>query len=394
MPDGCNAQLSQKRPAEGSFAHAQTGAPAPHPCYGPRLVWTRAKNGAARAAAVVGGFALVAAVPVALAADANGPRSQAAGLRAGSSSLEARARTATLELYALETELGRAQRAVDETAARRAQVARERAATQSRLRVVRQALRVSETRLGELVRTLYEQSGHLDPLAVVLGASSLEEALNSLDSLDRAAGENDRVIEQARSTRLRLARLDARLAARDAELVQLAAAVAERSQRLAATVAARRSFVAGLRRQQGLNARRLASIEAQVREAGARTSALQAPTPEPAASAPASPELAEVRTPEAAPVAEAGAGERTLTVSATGYAIRGRTATGIPTAPGVVAVDPSVIPLGTRMTIPGYGTGIAADTGGAVRGNVIDVWFPTRAQALAWGRQTVTITLH
>jgi 3D (Asp-Asp-Asp) domain-containing protein len=81
-------------------------------------------------------------------------------------------------------------------------------------------------------------------------------------------------------------------------------------------------------------------------------------------------------------------------VSSTGYSIRGRTATGIPTAPGVVAVDPSVIPLGTRLSIPGYGVGIAADTGGAVQGSTIDVWFPTLAQARAWGRRTVTITIH
>ena len=60
----------------------------------------------------------------------------------------------------------------------------------------------------------------------------------------------------------------------------------------------------------------------------------------------------------------------------------------------MVAVDPSVIPLGTRMTVPGYGEGVAADTGGAVKGNIIDLWFPTREQALAWGVRTVTITLH
>ena len=53
-----------------------------------------------------------------------------------------------------------------------------------------------------------------------------------------------------------------------------------------------------------------------------------------------------------------------------------------------------MIPLGTLLTIPGYGDGIAADTGGAVQGNTIDVWFPTQAQAQAWGRRTVTITLH
>jgi len=81
-------------------------------------------------------------------------------------------------------------------------------------------------------------------------------------------------------------------------------------------------------------------------------------------------------------------------VSSTGYALPGRTATGIPVGWGVVAVDPSVIPLGTRMTIPGYGEGVAADTGSAVRGATIDLWFPTLAQARAWGRQAVTITLH
>ncbi len=85
-------------------------------------------------------------------------------------------------------------------------------------------------------------------------------------------------------------------------------------------------------------------------------------------------------------------GERTLTVSATGYTIRGRTSTGIPTAPGVVAVDPSVIPLGTRLTIPGYGVGIAADTGGAVHGNTIDVWFADGG-AGAPGGAAVTVTV-
>jgi 3D (Asp-Asp-Asp) domain-containing protein len=46
------------------------------------------------------------------------------------------------------------------------------------------------------------------------------------------------------------------------------------------------------------------------------------------------------------------------------------------------------------MTIPGYGEGVAADTGGAVQGNVIDLWFPTVTQALAWGRRIVRITLR
>jgi 3D (Asp-Asp-Asp) domain-containing protein len=93
------------------------------------------------------------------------------------------------------------------------------------------------------------------------------------------------------------------------------------------------------------------------------------------------------------PPAPPAAGQ-TLTVTATGYALAGTTATGLPVGPGVVAVDPSVIPLGTRMTIPGYGEGVAADTGTAVQGPAIDLWFATDAQARAWGRRTLTITLH
>ena len=88
----------------------------------------------------------------------------------------------------------------------------------------------------------------------------------------------------------------------------------------------------------------------------------------------------------------AGAGP--LTVSATGYALQGSTASGLPVGWGVVAVDPSVIPLGTHMTIPGYGEAVAADRGGSIVGASIDLWFPTVAQANAWGRRTVSIVLH
>ena len=88
-----------------------------------------------------------------------------------------------------------------------------------------------------------------------------------------------------------------------------------------------------------------------------------------------------------------GSGTFTLVVDAVAYHLPGNTASGLPVGPGVVAVDPSVIPLGTRMYVPGYGPAIAADVGSAVKGAMIDLWFPTTAQALAWGRRTVTITL-
>lgn len=321
-----------------------------------------------------------------MAVGADGPdlQSRADGLRAQSGSLEARADAATLELYSLETQLGRARADLAAIEAKRRQLARRQASARAQLAAARGAVRASQAQLADVVRALYQQPDH-DPLAILLGATSLDEALAGLDSLDRAAGQNNRILAQAREARTRLAVAGARLAAGAAELEQAASAAAARASSLTATAAARRGFIAGLRRQQGLNAARIASIELEAQNAERRAAALTV-----AASGPA-PAPAPI---DVASAAVSASGARTLTVSATGYALRGRTATGIPTAPGVVAVDPSVIPLGTRLTIPGYGLGIAADTGGAVQGAVIDLWFPTTAQALAWGRRTVTITIH
>ncbi|MCA9765193.1 MAG: peptidoglycan-binding protein LysM [Carnobacterium sp.] len=91
---------------------------------------------------------------------------------------------------------------------------------------------------------------------------------------------------------------------------------------------------------------------------------------------------------------------RTMVVSATGYStaqpgLSTHTATGINLLqnPMVIAVDPRVIPLGTMLEIPGYGVAIAGDTGGAIKGNKIDIHFPTVGQALSWGRRTITIRI-
>ncbi len=101
-----------------------------------------------------------------------------------------------------------------------------------------------------------------------------------------------------------------------------------------------------------------------------------------------------------APPASAG---KTLRVYATWYnpassgrsrsdPAYGHTATGAIVTYGIVAVDPKVIPLGTKMFIPGYGYAVAADTGGAVKGYVIDLGFPDGVQ-VDWQSQWVEITV-
>lgn len=66
---------------------------------------------------------------------------------------------------------------------------------------------------------------------------------------------------------------------------------------------------------------------------------------------------------------------------------------GIPLQRGVVAVDPNVIPMGTRLYVEGYGEAIAADQGGAIKGNRIDLFFDSRQEALNWGIRTVKVTI-
>jgi len=66
---------------------------------------------------------------------------------------------------------------------------------------------------------------------------------------------------------------------------------------------------------------------------------------------------------------------------------------GLPLARGIVAVDPKVIPMGTKLYVEGYGNAIAADQGNAIKGNRIDLYFDTHQQALNYGMKTVKVTI-
>ena len=88
----------------------------------------------------------------------------------------------------------------------------------------------------------------------------------------------------------------------------------------------------------------------------------------------------------------------TLTMQSTAYTGGTLTATGTkpvynPGGISTIAVDPSVIPLGSKVYVSGYGTAIAADTGGAINGNIIDVYFNSEADCIAWGRRNVTVEI-
>jgi cystine transport system substrate-binding protein len=291
---------------------------------------------------------------------------------------------ALLGLYALESQLARARTQLADANAQVDALAARQRSTRAQLRFAEQTLMRAQTLLGERLRELYVV-GQPDPLAIVLGASSLDEAMAGIEDLRRAASQNEATIVQTRRARRALRRLSGELEERETRLRSVRAAAAASAATLERTIAERRAYLARVRAQQRLKAAQVSALERQARDVESRSEELTAKTPD---------ALTPAQAAAVVSTSSSGWGERTLTVSATGYSIHGRTATGAPTAVGIVAVDPAVIPLGTRLTIPGYGEGVAADTGGAIRGATIDVWFATVAEARAWGRRTVTITLH
>lgn len=120
-------------------------------------------------------------------------------------------------------------------------------------------------------------------------------------------------------------------------------------------------------------------------------------TPAPAEPAPApSPAPAEPAPSEPAVEEEQGT---VMYMTATAYNDIGTTFSGVPSGPGKVAVDPNVIPLGTRLLIesvdewPSYGEAIAADTGSAVIGNIIDLFYYDYQTCINFGRRTVKVTI-
>jgi cystine transport system substrate-binding protein len=325
---------------------------------------------------------------------------------------------AVVQLYGLESRLSQARTDLARLDARAAALTRKEQTARRELRAAEKTLLASQRRLAAQLRYLYEH-GEPDTIAVVLGATSLDEAVNGLETAKQTARASQMVLDQSRAAKRQITQVRATLAVqvRQAQLARdhVAATAAELEQ----ARSERTSYIASLRQEQQLTAAQIGRLQEQARAAAQKarvvqqqttaqpatrtdtttttTAAASTTTTDAAPSEPPPPPAESVSTdttpaPTEPPPAPARPGT-SMTVYATGYCLRGTTATGLPVGPGIVATDPSVIPLGTRMTIPGYGEGVAADTGGAVVGKRIDVWIANCKQAGLFNR-TVTITFH
>jgi 3D (Asp-Asp-Asp) domain-containing protein len=333
--------------------------------------------------AVAACFSLLAIAGFLSIAGASGARGPSLGaLKAHDANLAAQARSAVLELYSLDTRLTAAQARLAALQADARTLHGQRASVERQMRLARLDAHLSQDRLASHLRFIYEH-GSTSSLEVVMGAKSISDAMTQLDDFNRVAAANASVLDQLRSAKQRLTRLGRQLAIEQHDLAATLAAASATVSELSRVKGERQAYVAGLAQKRSLDAVRIAQLTAQARAADAKSQTL-VPGPAPRAAVSIAPSVTLT--------ANATSG-RTLTVVATAYDLKGHTSTGLPVGWGIAAVDPAVIPLGTHIVIPGYGAAVAADTGPSIVGSTIDLWFPSPAQAYAWGRRTITVTL-
>ncbi|MGZ4360265.1 MAG: 3D domain-containing protein [Gaiellaceae bacterium] len=324
----------------------------------------------------------------------------AGDLQARESALSKSARAALLDLYSLDTRLAQ-ERAHTASLDRELTAVRDqRLLVQRQLRVASDSLEAVRLELGRTVRHIYESGPGPDPIAILLGASSFDEAISQLENLRQVTLHQRAIVRQVGARAGELRRLSAGLESRSEALALVARQAHAAADELARARDSRAAYVRRLRQQQSLTHRQLARVEAASARATARSQALAeaaahaSATSQPAgATATTTSSTAAVSTGSAPDQPASGPPRKgtTMVVVATAYDLPGTTAAGLPVGIGIVATDPTVIPLGTRFYVPGYGPAVAADTGSAVKGARIDVWLPP-SRIGSWATHTLTIT--
>ena len=224
---------------------------------------------------------LALAVALVLGASLRGPEGAGAGksaraLRQAQASLANRSHSALLSLYALDSRLEQARTELAQLHARVESLRAERRQLQADIEIVGHNLAASRRLLARHLRTLY-QHGEPDSLAVLLGAQSLDDAVERLDALELSSRQGTRAIADSRAGRAKLQRLARALEVRVREVEVLELQAERTTSALAAARADRVAYIASLARQRRLNARQIAALDSHARRVVEQTQAA-APT--------------------------------------------------------------------------------------------------------------------
>ena len=246
---------------------------------------------------------------------------------------------------------------------------------------------------GNQLKSLQKSEVNNNILIGILQAESFSEVVNMIYSASVLTSASEDRVEEAQKEHDKLTDMREALVVEKESLNEKQVAAVEKKEALNTKVADLRKVLAENESElNNLNAEERAikaEQEAKRRAAAARNNVTTASSNQSAAS--------KSNSNTAQAPASTSAGEW-RTVQATGYSTQQRglsthTALGIDLRvnPRVIAVDPRVIPLGSLVEVQGLGVYVAGDTGGAIKGNIIDIHYPTVGQALNWGRRNVKI---
>ena len=208
------------------------------------------------------GLAVVISLLASGGARADDPASQADALRANNTGLAAKSHQVLLRLYSLQSRLAQSAQRLEALERRSARLEQEQAAAKRQLTIAQENMAAAHSQLGERLRQLYID-GDVDPLAVLLGAETLDDALAALDGLNRLAEQDQDIIEELTKARAALRTAITRLAARRAEQRTALDRADAAHTYLARAQAQQNAYLASLRGQQDLNRSQISKLSAQ-----------------------------------------------------------------------------------------------------------------------------------
>lgn len=268
---------------------------------------------------------------------------------------------------------------------------------------------------AEQLKSMQTSEFNQNVLIHLLQAESISEFFNTIVTASRLAGASSQHLEEAQNEYQKLNTLKEELVTEQEELDQKQVKVVDQKQELDEKVAELKTTLASsqeelnvLKNQEVTIREEIAAKQAAARVAAEKQTASVSVSSSPGSSTPAEPaqkaaapkaEVVKTEAPKTEAPKENNAGQW-MSVQATGYStqqpgLSTHTATGIDLRVNsrVIAVDPRIIPLGSLVEVQGMGVYVAGDTGGAIKGRIIDIHYPTVSQALSWGRRNVNIRI-
>lgn len=251
--------------------------------------------------------------------------------------------------------------------------------SETNLKLTEDKLKSQQGLLQKRVRAMY-MNGKISYLQIIFSSHNFSDLLSNINVFNSVLKFNDNIIKnvedeksnvlkQKESLSAASKKLDALKRSNEATLANLNSDINEEKSLLAKTTEKEKELVAK-KAEEDEAAQKAAAASNHSQPSGTSVVLLGAPT-------------------------KAGT---TISVLATGYSIAGYTSSGSlavrnPSGYSTIAVDPRIIPMGTKVYVDGYGYAIASDTGGAIVGYRVDLFFSTEADALNWGARTVQVRI-